>query len=219
MRTKTCFVAAFLTAGLTTSLAQSNIYSKNVFGYVNLNLCSGFNLVANQLDYDGNGTNNTVENVFGTSLPSGTTVYAFSGGAFASPPATYSIKGGWSGNTNAVNAALKPGRGVFIQLPVATTVSFTGNVMQGTLSTPHVAGFEIMSSPVPQSGPIQDLGYSPVSGDVVYRFRCGAGYQSPFFSYSTKGGWQPSQPDLEVGEAVFLQSPTAGFWVRNFSVQ
>jgi len=76
-----------------------------------------------------------------------------------------------------------------------------------------------VASQVPQSGLIQtDLGYTPNSGDSVYRYTGGVGY-APTISYTTKGGWSPSQPTLGVGEAIFLQSPASGNWTRNFSVQ
>jgi hypothetical protein len=220
MRTKTLLAAAVLAAGIATSMAQSNVYSLNVVGYVNVNLASGYNLVADQLALNGAGSNNTVHSVFGTSLPSGSAVYAFSGGAFAAPPASYGSKTGWTGNTNAVNSALQPGGGVFIQSPSAATVTFVGEVPQGAaLTTPYGVGYNIIASQVPQTGLIQtDLGYTPTSGDAVYRFTSGVGYQ-PTISYGAKTGWSPAQPTLNVGEAVFLQAAGSGNWVRNFSVQ
>lgn len=211
--------AAALAAGLASSVAQSNVYSLNVVGYVNVNLASGYNLVADQLALNGAGSNNTVHAVFGTNLPSGSAVYAFSGGTFANPPASYTTKGGWGGNTNAVNAALAPGGGVFVQVPSASTVTFVGEVPQGSLSTPYAAGYNIIASQVPQSGLVQtDLGYTPNSGDALYKYTGGVGYQ-PTISYTTKGGWSPGQPTMGVGEAFFLQAPGSGNWVRNFSVQ
>ena len=71
MRTKTILTAAaLLAAGALTSMAQSNVFSLNVVGYYNLSLTNGFQLVANQLDLDGTGVNNTLQSVFGTSLGS-----------------------------------------------------------------------------------------------------------------------------------------------------
>ena len=71
MRTKTLILAAALTAaGLASSLAQSNVYSLNVVGYVNKTLTGGslFSVVNNPL----NTTNNTLAGIFGaggTGLP------------------------------------------------------------------------------------------------------------------------------------------------------
>jgi len=222
MRTKTLLLAAALSAaGIAASLAQSNVYSLNVVGYVNIPLVSGFNMIANPLDLDGTGLNNNVNTVFSNSLPSGSTVYAFSGGAYANPAASYSTKGGWGGGVAAVNAALQPGGGVFVNVPSAVTVTAVGNVLQGALSQAYVAGFTMLSSKVPQTGLLQtDLGYVPASGDLIYKFNAaGQTYNNPANSYSTKGGWAPSQPTINVGEAFFLSSSAGGTWTRNFTVQ
>ena len=47
-----------------------NVYSLNVVGYINIPLVEGFNLVANQLDFDGTGLNNTPANVLCDEPPS-----------------------------------------------------------------------------------------------------------------------------------------------------
>jgi hypothetical protein len=221
MRTKALVAAAaILAVGALSSMAQSNVYSLNVVGYYNVSLSPGFNLVANQLDLDGTGANNTVTTVFGTQLPSGSTVYAFSGGTYASPAASYSTKGGWSGGVAAANAALAPGKGVFVNVPSAATVTVVGNVLQGALVNSYVAGFNIRSSIVPQAGLLQtDLGYTPATGDLVYQFQGATQTYAPTRSYSTKGGWSPVQPTLGVGEAFFLSSSAGGTWTRNFTVQ
>ncbi len=222
MRTKTLLLtAAALAAGLATSVAQMNVYSVNVVGYVNVGLSNGFNLIANQLDYDGTGLNNNVNTVFSTNLPSGANVFAFSGGAFATPPANFGTKTGWSGNTNAVNTVLKPGGGVFVQISSPKTVTLVGNVMQGTpLSNSFPAGFSIIASMVPQSGLVQtDLGFTPPSGANIIRYNpVTQAYISPPYNFGSKTGWTPSQPSVNVGEAYWLQTSTAGAWVRSFTV-
>ncbi len=66
MRTKTLFiVAAALAAGLATSVAQQNVYSQNVVGYVNKVFTGGGNYtaIANPL----NTTNNTLAGLLGGS--------------------------------------------------------------------------------------------------------------------------------------------------------
>src|SRR5260370_42625696 len=56
MRTKALLCAAALAAGAVTSMAQSNVYSLNVVGYVNKSFQNGFfTLVCNPLD-DGTNT-------------------------------------------------------------------------------------------------------------------------------------------------------------------
>src|SRR5437899_2710664 len=70
MRTKTLICAAALAAGALTSWAQSNVYSLNVVGYVNVALVGGagggtFTMIANPLNRtDANGNN--ITNLFKT---------------------------------------------------------------------------------------------------------------------------------------------------------
>ncbi len=223
MRTKTLLLtAAALAAGLATSVAQSNVYSVNVVGYVNVTLTNGFNLIGNQLDLDGTGLNNNVNTVFSTNLPSGSIVYAWSGTSFASPAATFLSKSGWGGGTNAVNTALAPGKGVFVALPAgqSKTITLVGNVMQGSLSNSYAGGYSVLSSTVPQGGLVQtDLGFVALNGAIVYKYNPATqAYVSPAYTFLTKTGWSPSQPSVGVGEAFFLASPSASAWVRTFTV-
>jgi len=109
---------------------------------------------------------------------------------------------------------------VFVQVPSATTLTVVGNVLQGALSKSYVAGFNMLSSKVPQAGLLQtDLGYTPASGDLVYKFNSATQSYPPASSYGTKGGWAPSQPSMAVAEAFFLSSTLGGTWTRNFTVQ
>src|SRR5678810_1239027 len=81
MRTKLLAAAAILAAGIASSMAQSNVYSLNVVGYVNRTFVGGglFSLTANPL----NTTNNTLAGIFGgaaVGLPSGSQVQVWNYG-------------------------------------------------------------------------------------------------------------------------------------------
>jgi hypothetical protein len=225
MRTKTLLAAAaILAAGLASSMAQSsNVYSLNVVGYYNLNLTNGFNLIANQLDKDGTGTNNTLATVLGTNLPVTTRVYTFDPVAGAYNFATL-LGGNWSGaNLAAVNRGLQPGQGVFVQIPASATlpqtVTVVGEVRQGTLATPVGAFYQILASQVPQVVGIQsDLGFAPVATDRVFQWLPVAqAYGSP--KTFAAGNWIGGQPTNSVGEAVFVQGHAGSAWTRSFTVQ
>jgi hypothetical protein len=217
MRTKTLVLAAAaLAAGLATSVAQSNVYSLNIVGYVNVGLTSGFQMVANQMDFDGTGTNNTVNTVFGTNLPTGSSVVAFSGGGFL-PAALYS-KAGWGGNTNGVNPALQPGGGVFVFAASAKTVTFVGNVMTGTTTNAYGSGFNVIGSEIPQAGKVTtDLSLVPPTGSTVVKFNPATQLYLPAYLYS-KAGWGTNEPSVGVAESFWLSSSGAGNWVRTFTV-
>ncbi len=207
MRTKTLLLAAVLgVATIASSLAQ--VYSVNVVGYVNKPLVAGFNLIANPLDNKA-ANGNTISNLF-ASAPDGTTIYKFVSGGFT-------VNGKDFGEWADPNQTLQPGEGAFVLSPSAVTVTFVGDVKQGTLTTAIPVGYSIISSQVPQAGKLQtDLGYAPVDGDTVYSFNTASqGYVTRVYDF---GAWS-EEPPLEIAEAVFLLSPNAKSWTRTFNVQ
>jgi hypothetical protein len=225
MRTKLAILAAAaLAAGALTSQAQSNVYSLNVVGYYNLSLTNGFNLIANQLDLDGTGANNTLQSVFGTALPSGSQVYVFTGGIFIGH-ATVNASGLWNGTTNQANLTLQPGQGAFVKIPAAATtpvpLTIVGNVLQGTnLTVAYPVGYSIISSITPRSGGIQTvLGLTPSSGDFVYQWNPAIqNYGSKHVSNGTV--WNAAgEPVPAIGEAFYYNAKVAKNWVQNFIVQ
>ncbi len=222
MRTKILLASAVALAfGVASSNAQ--VYSANVVGYINLTLTNGFNLIANQLDVDGTGTNNTLQTSIGTQLPNLSHAWAFSGGGFQN--ALYAAgTQKWTGNTNLANAALNPGQGLFIQIPATATtpitVTLVGNVMQGSLSTPITAGFQIVSSQVPLSGAIDTaLNYHPSKLDKAYQWNVSS-QSFPASSLYTGTAWSGAgDPNLAIGQALFLNASSNNVWSTNFVVQ
>jgi hypothetical protein len=236
MRTKTLLLAAALSAaGIAASLAQSNVYSVNIVGYVNQSMPAGNILIGNQLDLDGNGTNNTIHTVFGTngaSLANGTTLNAFNGVAFSTvAKGAKGLSEANPGDMARVTSALQPGQGLFINSPAAQTVTFVGNVMLGHSPlppNPYPAGYSVRSSQVAMAGDIQAfLGFVPASGVQILRYDAVAQNYVPKagWTFGTKNGWQrnnddstqtPGQPSLLVFESVVVNSPSAGNWQQCF---
>jgi len=150
MRTKALLCAAgFLAAAAATSMAQSNVYSLNVVGYINVPWTNGFQMVANQLHSDSTGTNNTVGGVFSTNLPNLSRVYGFDPVSGYGTATFSSGTGNWVGGQPTVNRALSAGGGVWLQIPGTTgnsgNVTEVGEVHQGTTALAVVNGFQIMS--------------------------------------------------------------------------
>jgi hypothetical protein len=220
MRTKALLCAAALAAGAATSMAQ-NVYSLNVVGYINLNLNTGLNLIANQLDADGTMMNNFVTNVFSTNLPSGSKVYAFNATSGAYSTLTFT-SGKWIGTQTAANAALAPGQGVFVSVPSPVTLTLVGEVIQGTNKTALVQGLQIVSSIPPISGGLQTtLGYVPTAGDKVFTYNS-TNQAYATHTYSSSAGtfkWIGGEPTPNVGDAFFLQAAAATNWTQAFTVQ
>jgi len=224
MRTKVLLGAAALAAAAATASAQ-NVYSLNVVGYINLSLTNGYNLIANQLDLDGNMTNNTLATVFSTNMPNKTAVYAWSTTAGSFVKATYNAaSGAWTGGTAAGNAAVAPGAGVFVQIPagVATPITLTtvGQVIQGKNTLPLAAGLNLVSSIAPISGGIGTvLGYTPTAKDYYLPWNPVTQAYAAKQNYTGTAWSGAGEPTPAVGQAFFLNAKGATNWVQNFTVQ
>jgi hypothetical protein len=232
MRTKVLICAAALAAASAfTSMAQS-VYSLNVVGYINIPLVEGFQLIANQLDFDGTGTNNTVSNVLGTNLPLKSTVYTWNGSTYLS--SSYAApKGGGAAVWNP-SITLNPGQGAWLSIPAGglvgmpTNLTTVGQVDQGSLVNPNLlpaGGFSLVSSMVPVSGGLQTvLNYTPLVGDTVYQYSSASQSYLPSSSYSKpKGGgnpvWSPSEPSIAISQGFWLSSGAGAVWSNYFIVQ
>jgi hypothetical protein len=207
MRTKTLLLTAALSAvGLTSSVAQQ-VFSVNAVGFVNVAVPPGFSMIANPL----NAPTNTVPVLF-AGVPDGTTIYKFDG-------TSYSVNSLDLGEWGNPAQTLVPGEGAFIRNPGTTpfTVTFVGEVMQGSLSNPIPAGFSIKSSQVPQSAALDTvLGFPAADGDIVYQF---SNAQNTYVIHALDlGEWSGGVPLPAVGESFFVKKVAAGNWTRTFSV-
>jgi hypothetical protein len=209
MRTKTLLAAAVLAAGLATSMAQSNVYSLNVVGYVNQVYPVGFSMVNTPLK----GTNDNIATLI-PAPPSGTVVYKFTGGSFQAPNIYDPGEGGWSVPTQTLPA----GQGYFIKSPSGWTNTFVGEVVtQSTNSL--INGFNMVGSKFPAAGTIDTaLQLVPVSGDTLYSFNNGVGYNPPNIFDPGEGGWSVV-PNLNVAQGVMYKSVGSKNWVQNFTIQ
>jgi len=222
MRTKTLLLtAAIMAAGAAASMAQSNVYSLNVVGYVNVTVKPGFNIIANPLD---NGSGNLLQDLIATTADS-STVYTFGGSSYAS--ANYIDGVGWDSNP-----VLAPGTGFWFQngSTANTNITFVGTVVQGTTTNSLRAGFTLVGSVAPVA---KQLGYSIADGDnttttwhfpaadsdTVYTYANGA-YASA--NYIGGVGWDDATgygPTIAVAQGFFIQKAAPAQWVETFVVQ
>jgi hypothetical protein len=219
MNTKTLLIAAAaLAAGVMTSQAQ--VYSQNIVGYINVPLNPGYNLVANQLDLDGTGTNNSVNITVGTNtVPNLTQILAWNGAGYST--ITYSASAQkWSSNTQVITNAMNPGSGFFIKLPAtspATNITFVGNVITGTNSYPVAAGYSILAPSGPVAGTLDGTnGMKPTKLDQILVWT-GSGYTTHTFSGTAWNGG--GDPQLTVGQSVFYKSTVNTNWTQILNVQ
>lgn len=230
MRTKALLLAAAVTVGAcATSMAQ--VYSANAVGYVNITIeNAGFAMFSNPL----NGTNNNLNTIL--PLPdaaSGATVYKFDAAT-----QNYVNLGLWFGAAVGwfpADGVLNPGEGAFIDVPpagVPLNITFVGEVPQGQLSLSLGAGFNLVSSQVPQALPLGaegaagTLNFPAADGDTVYFFdNATQGYVNKGLYFGAAVGWFPPDPQggangpvIPVAGAFFVSKSVGAEWTRDFSV-
>jgi hypothetical protein len=212
MRTKALLCAAALAAGAVSSMAQSNVYSLNIVGYVNITQQpSQYGLWANPL----NTTNNDVAYLFpnAANFP-GLSVYKFNGLGY--DQASYDPDaGGW---TAAVN--LGPGEGFWLQTQAGTAYqnTFVGEVvLNSTNAIP--TGYSLKASAYPSSQPIQTGLQAPLKDFDAVFFYNGAGYDQ-YSIDPDAGGWTPSEPSPAVAQGFWILRNAgngATNWVQSFT--
>jgi hypothetical protein len=218
MRTKTVLLmAAVAAAGAATSMAQ--VFSVNAVGYVNKTIpANGFAMVSNPLK----AATNTIDALF-AGVPAGTHVYVYTPGKGYDVGVYDDLDNSFGSPVGGMT--LMPGQGVFVKNNQATplTVTFVGEVPQGTLNTALVAGLQIVSSQVPQAGTTAQLSFPDTlaegltAGDQVYKFNTTAQKYDVFTFDDLEDKWDGAL-SLDVGEAVFIRVAKALTWSRTFNV-
>ena len=223
MRTKVLLCAAALAASLASSMAQSNVYSLNVVGYYNVTIGAHQKvMIANQL----NTTNNTMVALLAPPMVGdGDFLYKYSGGF-----STYQYStdlGSWD-PLDAIPTTLNPGEAAFFNPSAIRTLTFVGEVEQGSLTNTLPRGVKVMrSSIVPMAGQLTaNFSVVPDDGDFAYTYnpdQLNSGYKT--YQYSTDiGAWDPNDIPLSVGQGFFYVKALSANaaktnWVQNFTVQ
>jgi hypothetical protein len=223
MRTKTLVLTAALGIfGAATSMAQ--VYSQNAVGFYTLNLTTGFNLIANQLD---NGDNN-INTIIPASapLPDGSALLTWdAAGQTFNPSDSFFAGLGWfDAGLNPATTELTAGMGAFLQVGSDASIVLVGDVPQGTLTQDLVNGFQIISQLTPQSIGLDATGLPAGDGDSILFWDAAAQGYEEALTYFAGFGWVDSglnvvDPTPAIGEAVFYQrGGAADTWTRDFSV-
>jgi hypothetical protein len=195
---------------------MAQVFSVNAVGYVNKTIPAGqFMMISNPL----NAATNTIDALF-AGVPNGFQVYKYTPGT-GYTIGTYDDLDGSFGPLGSQD--LLPGQGVFVRNPTTSdvTITFVGEVPQGNLSTPMVAGLQMVSSQVPQAGNTTDLNFPDSTadglsnGDQVYKFVNGVYDIATFDDLDDKFD---KNFTLDVGEAVFVKLGKAVNWTRDFNV-
>jgi len=235
MRTKTILLgAAIVAAGALSSMAQSNVYSLNVVGYINRTIPGNlkYALLANQLDTG----NNVYSNLLQT-LPVNSKVLKWTGSGYQIAQRV-AFGNGWSPASNSLNT-LNPGEAAFVQSPSGSpgiTNTFVGNVpslastggtnpvYSATFTNTFPAGFWLSADKEPEASDATTLGITAAipaapSGSQVLLFNEG----TQTYSISTRvgfgTGWSPATPpSLGVAQGFFFNTKNPGTWTHTFNV-
>jgi len=235
MRTKTLVLTALSSLSAFGLMAQTstNVYSLNAVGYINVTVPPGFSIVADQLWATGGNTLSNALNNSGGAY-NGVQVFSWTGTAFSTDNGDNSVLGdplsGWAnGGQNTIN----PGQGTWFNNPNTTNLTFTfvGTVPQGTNTVPFAKGFNLVSSPVPQSGDLVTvMGLSNYNNlDQVFVWNPNGTGGGTYATYSVatgglggfgnNGDWNsPGDPQVNVGQGFWYEATVASAWTRNFSV-
>jgi len=229
MRTKTLALSTMLSMLGTASLvAQTNVYSINAVGYINVNLPIGYSIVACQLQTGTNTVANLFNNTAGAYKGCKVLKYNPANGHYdqndIAQSSSYTT--GWVGGGT---MTLNPGEAIWFDNGTGhvTSTTFVGTVPQGTNTVVIHTGFQMLSSPVPFSGDlITNMGLTNyVLGAKVETFN--SANQPPYTSYiSTSSGgqgymnqWLPGDPQVAVAQGFWYDSPPgATSWVQVFSI-
>jgi len=213
--------AAALAAGAVTSMAQSNVYSLNVVGYVNKPFVNGaFVLVCNPFNAATNDLNTILPGP-----PDNTQVWRWlvaKQDLDTVTIPTYSF----AQKTWVPNPVINPGEGFFVVGGSDFTNTFVGDVPQGTMTNSLVGGgnFEAIGSQVPIGGNLATVlaQYPATDNDQVWTWNVGLQdfNTAAVSTYSAaQAKWSPDA-NIAVGDGFFLVRAGGPVnWVRNFTVQ
>jgi hypothetical protein len=233
MRTKTLILSALLGAlGSVAVHAQTNVYSLNAVGYINVTLSPGFNIITDPLIAS---PNNNITTLFPNTNGAydGDIVYFYNAtlGAYTTDNASSRATNGtgWvKGGTN----VLAPGVATWFVNSLASnvTVTFVGTVPSGPITNALLAGFNLVGSVVPTSGDIVSNTISALTnynvGDDVYVFNPVTQVFNEFVSGTREhsgynGNWNTNgDPTIaNVYEGFFyLNTGATVNWVEDYSV-
>jgi hypothetical protein len=223
-KTLAAILAVGMIAGVASAQTSSNVLSQNAVGYVKAEVQPGeFSLLAqpfNSIDGDP-----TPSNVFGDSLPVGTTLYVWDAVSATYSFETYQTQTAgfppvtttnWSPDT----ALLEPGKGFWVQVPTTVDVTLMGEVpANASADVSIVEGFTMAAVPYPVDITVEEtaIGANPAVGDTIYLWDSETQSYS-FITYQTETSgfppttttnWAPSSVTIPAGSGFWYQTTVA----------
>jgi hypothetical protein len=235
MRTKTLALSALLgLIGSASLVAQTNVYSLNAVGYINVTLYPGFNMITcpliaspdntiGTLFPNGNGGLGNPQSPNSNSIPGTSEVFVWDAqtASYTSDTATknaYKTFGSYNGWNGGGTIAINPGQGAWFYNAgaAAITITFVGTVPQNGstyMTNTLYPGFNMVSSAIPMSGDLvantNTVLTTGAGNDEVFTWdpalNSGAGGYDPTYTYTKSShSWGPGNPTTT--------NITEGFW-------
>lgn len=205
-------------AGVIAVQAQTNVASQNAVGYIKHDIERGdFKLIQTPF-FDIDGSDVTVDEVFGDQLPIGSSVFIWDADAQSYKSESLLIVG-WTPGTN----VFIPGQGFFVSVPsTAPETQYTAYVMgevpdSSTLPTATVSianGFTMTGVPYPVDTiwTSTTLAASAPVGSSAFL------WDSVSQSYKSESklivGWVPGTNVIKAGDAFFFRTASATNWTE-----
>jgi hypothetical protein len=232
MRTKALILsAALVAAGVASSMAQSNVYSLNVVGYVNLTVGVGYNLISLPLQSADvtSSINSVLTNSSPNFIPFGAQAIEWNPtlSKFALPQFAGG-DGNWydSGFTTLQTNGLPPGEGFFLFIPTVAnqisgngygysnyTITVVGTVLQGTNSITENTGYGFYGNFEPVSGDLTTNGFPVVDNSFLYTWN-GTTYALPLFGLGTDDSGYDSMNNLTGNPSTYPAFTTSAELTR-----
>jgi hypothetical protein len=234
MRTKTLALSALLgMIGSASLVAQTNVYSLNAVGYINVQLFPGFNMITcplicspdntiGTLFPNGNGYSGAPQSANSNSIPGTSEVFTWNAqtASYSSDTATknaFKSFGSYNGWNGGGTLTINPGQAAwFYNAGSLMTITFVGTVPQNgatNMSQTLYPGFNMVGSIIPMSGDLvantNTLLTTGSGNDEVFTWdpalNSGAGGYDPTYTYTkSTHTWGPSDPTTT--------NITEGFW-------
>lgn len=206
-----------IAAGVASSMAQSNVYSLNIVGYVNVPVTGSLTAMGNPL------RNGTPADRMDQVIPysDGDNIQVWNGASWDTWTMSSFSATGWQdpqGNDVALTSLpnLGSGKGFFYGKNTATTnVTFVGEVRTGTNNVSLPVGLTAAASPLPYGGLVSTgpLHLIMGDGDNIQKWN-GASWDVYTFTSFSATGWQDPQGNdgpeatLNVGQGFFYGNNT-----------
>lgn len=231
------YIMVLVLLATATGFAADEVYSANIVGFIKQTSTNGLRIAG--IPFEPSDGTNTVDALFGDTLPVGSKIYTFDGTSYSI--STYTSSSGWDSdlmqityttNWSLPDMEISAGAGCWVEVPDSSTNSyetvFSGEVETAASVTNTIyEGLNLLSNPYPVSTVLTNFGFaaSATVGDKVYVYRDGAysistyaassGWDSDLMKVTYTTNWSIPGLTVEAGEGFWYSAGGEIEWVEN----